>query len=270
MSVQRGGDFQLVDFTAGAADYSRTRRQAHCDDDRTGRIIVPHGSDVLLSHGDNEIRVADGQIGLVDMGRAMCVSTRTHARVWAANIPEEYMPTKAFRAGMPLLLNSERASVAAALALLRTVSDYAGALSGSEFTAINSRLMELLNLSLHEQSSDEETRFATRARAAHAHIAERSDDPRLTPSSVAGDLGCSRRQLEYALHTVGAPAPARLIADTRAGRAYRRLIDPYETASISDIAYACGFDTLSTFNRTFSRHFGKPPAQVRRQRSSLR
>ncbi|NNH71247.1 helix-turn-helix transcriptional regulator [Nocardia uniformis] len=181
-------------------------------------------------------------------------------------MPEEYVPGDTFCDDAPLLLGRERGSTAAVLALSRTISEHAGGLSGHEFTEISARTMELLNLALHAPSAEEQSLSAALALAARAYIAERSSDPRLTPDAVADHLGCSRRKLEYSLRSVGASAPARLIADTRAARAYRRLTDPQESASITEIAYTSGFDSLSTFHRTFDRRFGKSPTEVRRRR----
>ncbi|MFD8098409.1 AraC family transcriptional regulator [Nocardia fluminea] len=266
MRVQRCGGFQLVEATSGAVDYIRTSRQARCDEYRTALFIVSHGSDIVIGHGENEIQVSRGRVGLLDMGRRLRVSIPAETHVWAVSVPEEYVPKGTFRDNAPLLLGPECGSTAAVLALSRTISDHAGRLSGHEFTEISARTMELLNLALHKPSTPERSQSAVLADAARIYIAERCSDPRLTPDSAAEYLGCSRRKLEYSLRSVGASPPARLIADTRAERAYRRLTDPYESASISEIAYASGFDALSTFHRTFDRRFGISPTEVRRQR----
>ncbi|WP_169813158.1 AraC family transcriptional regulator [Nocardia jejuensis] len=265
MCVQRGGGFQFVDATADAVDYIRTRRQALCDDYGAALLIVSHGADVVISHGDNEIGVPCGRLGLLDMGRPLCVSIPSGTRVWAIGVPGEYVPRGTFRDNAPPLLGAGCGSTAAVLALSRTISDHSGCLTGHEFTEISARSMELLNLALHIPSRAEQSQSAVLAHTARSYIAQRSSDPRLTSDSVAVHLGCSRRKLEYSLRSIGAPAPARLIADTRVERAYRRLTDPQENASISEIAYASGFDALSTFHRAFARRFGRSPTAVRRR-----
>ncbi|WP_157106419.1 helix-turn-helix domain-containing protein [Nocardia alba] len=265
MRVQRGAGFQLVDATADAVDYIRTRRQALCDEYGTALLIISHGADIVISHRDNEIGVPCGRLGLLDMGRPLSVSIPAGTRVWAVGVPGEYVPRDTFRDDTPRLLGAERGSTAAVLALSRTISDHSGSLSGHEFAEISARSMELLNLALHTSSRAEQSQSAALAHTARSYIAERSSDPRLTPDSVAVHLGCSRRKLEYSLRSIGASAPARLIADTRAERAYRRLTDTQENASISEIAYASGFDALSTFHRSFARRFGRSPTEVRRR-----
>ncbi|PHN95748.1 AraC family transcriptional regulator [Tenacibaculum discolor] len=50
----------------------------------------------------------------------------------------------------------------------------------------------------------------------------------------------------------------------RLARAHRLLTDPGRTASsISTIAFESGFGDLSYFNRTFRRHFGATPSEIR-------
>lgn len=266
MCVQSDGRFQLVDATADAVDYIRTPRQARGDEYRSALAIVSLGSDIVISHGENKLGVSRGRLGLLDMGRPLCVSIPAGTRVWAIGVPEEYLPRGAFNDNTPLPLDPTCGSTAAVLALSRTISDHAGALSGHEFAAISARTMELLNLALHEPSRSEQSRTAALAHAARSYIAEHSSDPRLTPDSVAAHLGCSRRTLEYALRSIGAPAPARLLASTRVEHAYRRLTDPQDSASIIAIAYASGFDATSTFNRAFQGRFGKSPSEVRHRR----
>lgn len=76
--------------------------------------------------------------------------------------------------------------------------------------------------------------------------------------------------LDLALHQPSGEEPCRFAALARAARAYtrvdhafRRLTDPRETATITDIAHASGFEALSTFHRAFHRRFGKAATGVR-------
>jgi AraC-like DNA-binding protein len=51
------------------------------------------------------------------------------------------------------------------------------------------------------------------------------------------------------------------IIDIRLGNAARMLVDT--TTSISEICYACGFNNLSNFNRTFKARRGYTPRDFR-------
>lgn len=51
------------------------------------------------------------------------------------------------------------------------------------------------------------------------------------------------------------------MVDIRLGVAARKLVDT--TESVSEICYACGFNTLSNFNRLFRKHKGCNPSEFR-------
>ena len=55
--------------------------------------------------------------------------------------------------------------------------------------------------------------------------------------------------------------PVDYIIDVRLGAAARMLVDT--NASVSDICYACGFNNLSNFNRTFKARRGYTPREFR-------
>lgn len=56
-------------------------------------------------------------------------------------------------------------------------------------------------------------------------------------------------------------APVDYIIDVRVGAAARMLVDT--TTSVSEICYACGFNNLSNFNRTFKSRRGYTPRGFR-------
>jgi AraC-like DNA-binding protein len=51
------------------------------------------------------------------------------------------------------------------------------------------------------------------------------------------------------------------IVDVRLGHAARRLVDT--TASVAEVSYCCGFNTLSNFNRLFRKRKGCSPTEFR-------
>lgn len=101
------------------------------------------------------------------------------------------------------------------------------------------------------------------AEAARAYVDERSDDPDLTPASMARELGWSLRQLQLALRTAGT-TPAELLRARRLDRARSRLEDPrWNAVSVGGIAFASGFGSLSAFGTAFRARFGTTPRAVR-------
>ena len=56
-------------------------------------------------------------------------------------------------------------------------------------------------------------------------------------------------------------SPLDYLIDARIGVAARMLVD--STAGVSEICYACGFNNVSNFNRSFKSHRGYTPKEFR-------
>jgi AraC-like DNA-binding protein len=94
-------------------------------------------------------------------------------------------------------------------------------------------------------------------------IALSLDDPQLAPGAVAHRLGVSLRLLQKVFAERGETVMTRLWSE-RISRAARLLSSP-EAAdrSVTDIAFACGFNDSSHFGRVFASHRGSTPSQWR-------
>lgn len=82
----------------------------------------------------------------------------------------------------------------------------------------------------------------------------------------ARELGVSESTLRQACARIAARSPAAIL-DERALLEARRLL-LYSNMSVSEIAYAIGFDDPAYFSRFFARHAGQPPRTWRRSRLS--
>ena len=98
------------------------------------------------------------------------------------------------------------------------------------------------------------------ARAARAHVAQHLASPGLDEHSVSRALGISGSYLRKLFVEEGGFAA--YVRRARLDRALTMLRDPACSGlRVIDIAHACGFDDLSTFNRQFRRrHLGAPSA----------
>ena len=106
--------------------------------------------------------------------------------------------------------------------------------------------------------------------AARAAIEARLSDEELTVEALADDLGTTRSTLHRRLKTDADMTPSALIRQVRLaeGRALLRAGE----GTVSEVAYAVGFKSVSHFSRTYSRRYGLPPLaetkqQARRRRS---
>ena len=100
-----------------------------------------------------------------------------------------------------------------------------------------------------------------RVRSAHRFMLNSLHRPNLTPAVVAAYLGISSRQLHRDFHPTGTSF-ARSLQEMRLGRA-KRLVTEQRRMSITEIAFACGFDSLATFYRAFKSEYGMTASEMR-------
>jgi AraC-like DNA-binding protein len=104
---------------------------------------------------------------------------------------------------------------------------------------------------------------AARLHSVKADVAENLGDQGLTTSTVAARLGITPRYVNMLFEAEGI-AFSEFVLGLRLARTHRMLCDPrFSGRAISWIAFEAGFSDLSYFNRTFRRHYGVTPSDVR-------
>jgi AraC-like DNA-binding protein len=98
-----------------------------------------------------------------------------------------------------------------------------------------------------------------------AHIDANLARSDLSAEDIAQHMGCSRRYLHRAFEGEGTTLE-RFIWDQRLERSKEALTSPARaTTSISEIAFACGFNSSAHFSRAFKSRFGVTPREMREQ-----
>ena len=88
----------------------------------------------------------------------------------------------------------------------------------------------------------------------------------LTAAQVGIDLGISERMVQHVLHGAGMTF-SQVLGDFRSERARALLLDPaFDTVSVANIGFSCGFSDVSAFYRAFRRRFDAAPGDVRGSR----
>jgi AraC-like DNA-binding protein len=95
-------------------------------------------------------------------------------------------------------------------------------------------------------------------------IAHHLKDPNLAPAMVADLLGVSVRHLHMLFETA-AKSFSQTVTDERLKQS-RRLMREAPERLISDVAAACGFESLATYYRVFNAAYGMAPGDFRAQR----
>lgn len=102
----------------------------------------------------------------------------------------------------------------------------------------------------------------SRFRAIVAHIDANLHDDSLSPNAICADLGLSRATLYRLFKPVG--GVAEFIRIRRLETAMRLLIAPQNRhVGIAEIAFGCGFKSLSSFSKAFRNHFGSSAREIR-------
>lgn len=114
------------------------------------------------------------------------------------------------------------------------------------------------------QAGAPEGRAALRAgifQAAREIMARDLCRPSLSPEAVARELSISIRQVHVLFEPTGLSFMRTLTA-MRVKEA-ARLLKARPSASVADIAFACGFESLSAFYRAFQNVYDRPPRELR-------
>src|SRR3954451_248139 len=102
---------------------------------------------------------------------------------------------------------------------------------------------------------------AVRLKAVLMILQKRFTEPDFSAQKLAAAAGLSERYVNELLYEAGASFTLRLL-ELRLRKAANLLAEP-AGRRISDIAFACGFNDLSYFNRCFRRRFGLTPTAAR-------
>jgi AraC-like DNA-binding protein len=92
------------------------------------------------------------------------------------------------------------------------------------------------------------------------YIDKHCADPRLTPRLVAQRHGLSERALQRLFAGTGKSC-AQMLLEARLLAAHA-LLGRRPAGTIADVAFACGFDSLSSFYRNFRARFGHAPGDL--------
>ncbi|AHH15210.1 putative transcriptional regulator [Nocardia nova SH22a] len=263
------GDPQLIEFTSGQIRYRRTSRDARRDNDGSARLVISRGGRIGVVQDGKSALLAPGQMALIDWRRPMELAHGDGISARIVTVPGDVVP-RDFR-NRPSLSSDPESDplLGSARDIVDQMVRHRDSLSAWQFAHLNSALADVLRSALDERGAPDRTTLIRIADAARLFVSTHYRDPDLTVTSIANHLGCSRRTLEAALRKAGT-TPANLLRDTRLERARQLLSNPFETRSLSDIAFACGFGSHSTFKRAFLERFGANPGQWRAEQRSNR
>ena len=138
-----------------------------------------------------------------------------------------------------------------------------GDLTETETSLLTDNLCNLLALASATDIEPDRMRPELQIQAMVAFCQQNLHKAELTPQVVAAYCGVSVRTLHLRFKTLGQTFGNWLL-ESRLNACSRALRDPFQqTRTISEIAYSCGFNDLSHFNKTFRARFGMSPREWR-------
>jgi len=148
--------------------------------------------------------------------------------------------------------------------LLLSTAESTPTLRDDQRGAALASLVQLLGV-LRIEGQTENAGSRWRVRAALSCIENALSDPELTASRVAEAQGVSRRRLDQIMvEATGIPVSSQ-IWQRRLEQAAGDLRDArYTSKTVTQIAFAAGFDDVAHFSRAFKRRYRVPPREWRR------
>jgi AraC-like DNA-binding protein len=246
----------------------REQRQVLATNDDRYCLVRNTGTrESRVMHRGREFVLRPGAIALLKLDEPfLAVDGTNHKRF--TNV---HFPTATLRAMVP----GVEAMVARELApggVLSLAMDYSDLLLkhadavDEAGMAIAAHLLDLAAIGLggrsdHAMAAQRGGLRAVRLQAVLMILERRFAEPDFSAQKLAADAGLSERYVNELLYEAGASFSVRLnelrlrkAADLLSRQAQRR---------ISDIAFECGFNDLSYFNRCFRRRFGLTPSAAR-------
>ena len=229
--------------------------EAHCF------LVLQQQGDMSIEIGDRVLDMREGDLALLDSSVALKMMPKGLFSHVSIHLPRELLQ------GVARNRFGKLSTTGACGQLLGTlVRQVAGGeltqwSCTEDGTGLQDALMALLRSVLDYRVNDHSP--GLHLHEVQALIQQRLDSPRLSPSSLADELGISIRQLYRLFETCG-DSVCRYILRERLLKAAQDLRNPtYAHRSITDIGASWGFSDSAHFSKTFKKQVGLTPRDFR-------
>lgn len=257
--VQRNPEHQLVNFWSDGLHYSRTDADVRADGQRGNLLIVAQHGVLDVEQDGDRIRLQPGWGMMVTKSRPFQLRHDSWARGWTFDAGDKD-PSGAIEQ-RPAVVDLQHGLGSVVRAMISTVSTQHRTLDCYDFSRSCTTISDLLSACATDRGGTPTTLDAVE-QAVREFVAHHACDPDLTPRIVARSLGWSVRQVQLALHRAGTTT-SDLIRSTRVIRAADLLRQSPPNTTISSIAFASGFRSMTTFEGVFKKQFGLTPREAR-------
>lgn len=252
---------------------ARSREMVALDGSDDVGLIVNLRGPHLINHAGHDLVLGDGEATVMSIGEVCSYTHRPPGHILALRVPRAQfapliggsiddcylrrIPPDA--KGLKLLTNYVRSAV----------SDETASSPELQHLIVN-HIYDLLAVVIGATRDAAETAQgrgirAARLQAIKGDISRNLERGDLSVTMLADRHNCTPRFVQRLFETEGTTFTEYVLGQ-RLARAHRRLSDPRgDSEKISAVAYDCGFNDVSYFNRVFRRRFGASPSDIRAQ-----
>jgi len=255
------GAARVAHIRSNANVIARSGREARRDADSHCFLVLQRYGCMSLELGDRVTELREGDLALLDPAQAMKMVPQGLFSHLSIHLPRERL--KEFERSRYGRLSTAGACGQLLSTLMCQVAD--GELEqwacSADGTGLQAALIGLLSSVLEYQTRDASP--GLHLHEVQALIQQRLHTPRLSPTSLAEELGISGRQL-YRLFEASGDSVCRYILRERLLKAAQDLRNPAcRHRSITDIGARWGFADSAHFSKSFKKHLGMTPRNYR-------
>lgn len=262
-------DLEVVHVAKDLNSIKRTKRELMRDDGENFFLIIQEEGQALMSQLDSARILLPGDMILIDSAYVSEFSFFGHfSRQLSVHLPREEMIQrfKCLARGGKFIPKDDHTAIAISAILskafqVRDNETQSHFLKEAIFGLVGSMLYEK-NGNTSAKLIDAEVCGTQLLKRGMAYINQNFKDPNLTINQVAKFLKVSIRHLQRAFALIGT-TPTDYLLSKRLEHVCRCLNNRQDGESklVSTIAYDCGFNDISNFNKQFSKAFNCPPSK---------
>lgn len=270
LSLGQFGPIQLASMVANRSSIERTRRDISPGGRRLYSFLLQARGTGVLDHCGNEARLNQGDFVLCDSAAPHSFMLEDNSMIIMLRVDapliKKHLPTPERYCGLRLDNSVGLTSTMSAMVERLNFQIQNG--FNSEYDGRFARqTLEMLSMAYaigFEEQPEGSAIMLSRQSEVIRYIEDNLRDPELSPASVAAGLRISPRYLRALFAGRGEKASSYIVR-RRLEECAKQLRNPsWAGHTLTEIAFAWGFNSAAHFTRTFHEHFGMPPREYRR------
>ena len=265
------GPIQVARIRCGTGSISRTALHLSRPSPRTYSLLLQTGGSGTLDHYGHQAVLGEGDLALCDSDAPHTYRVETAAELLMLRVPadllKEHLPSPESFCGQRLAAHQGLSDSVAAL-----IQSLCGQLESGIDVGFPDRIARNLldmvatsyAIAFDSLGKDSSSVLNSSFAKVRLFIEQHLRNPTLRPSSVAEGLHVSSRYVRM-IFAVSSETASAYILRRRLEECARQMADPrWQGHSITEIAFAWGFNSAPHFTRKFRGRFGDSPRSYRR------